>query len=141
MGIAESVTGRLDAGELNGLGKSTANGAENKGGNIALRSNGEIGSFAWKFDAAIKLKAGVFEEFGGEAHVFAAVHTPEPEFFFVALEKVEGFFELFHGAVKGGSKEEHAEFPGVAGILDVNTHTILPVLILFDAATIIISHV
>ncbi len=77
-------------------------------GDGALGGEGEVGAFGWELDAAVEAEAGFAEEFGAKAHVFGAIHTPEPELFFVALEEIHGLFELLHGFVEVGSQEKDA---------------------------------
>jgi hypothetical protein len=104
----ELIAGKGDAAEFDGLGQATANGTQHERGDVTFRSNGEIRGFAWEFIAAIKMEAGFFQEFRGEAHVLAAIDTPEPQFFLVALEKGKRFLKLLHRAVKGRGEEENS---------------------------------
>src|SRR5262249_2745747 len=80
------------------------------------------------------------EEFGGEPHVGGAVDAPEPKLLLVALEKVEGLLEFLHGTIEGRSEEEHAQSPGMTGVTSVNANAILPVLVFFDAAAIVVAY-
>ena len=106
----------MDVGEFDGFGKTAANRPKDEGRDIAFRLDGEVGGFARKFVAAVQVETGFLEKLGGEAQVCGAVHAPEPEFLFIALEEMEGLLELLHGAVEGGSKEEDGQSPGVPGV-------------------------
>lgn len=97
----ELIAGEADATRFDGLGKTAADRPENKSGDIAFRLHGEVGSFAGKLEAAIELETSLLEEFSGETEVGGTVHPPKPEFLFVPLEELQGFLELFHGAVEG----------------------------------------
>src|SRR5229473_2711240 len=102
------VAGEQGTGGLHGFGQAAADRAEDEGGDGALGGEGEVGAFGWELDAAVEAEAGFAEEFGAKAHVFGAIHTPEPELFFVALEEIHGLFELLHGFVEVGSQEKDA---------------------------------
>src|SRR5216683_977057 len=133
------VAGEQGTGGLHGFGEAAADGAENKSGDGALGSEREIGAFGWELDAAVEAEAGLAQEFGAKAHVFGAIHTPEPELFFVALEEIHGLFELLHGFVEVGSQEKDTEEPSVSRIADADADTVFPRLIAFDAAAIVIA--
>jgi hypothetical protein len=127
------------AGGFHGLGQAAADWTEDEGGDGALWGKREIGAFAGKFDAAVEPKAGFAQEFGRKAHIFGTVDAPEPKLFFVALEEIDGFLELFHGFIEVGGQEKDAEEPSVARVADADAHTILPSLIAFDGAAVIIA--
>jgi hypothetical protein len=75
-------------------------GTQYEGWNLPLGHQGKVRSFAREFAAAIKFEARFAKEFGGEAHVLGAVHSPEPQLFFVALQEVQALFELLHAPIK-----------------------------------------
>jgi len=134
------VAGEADTAGFDGFGEATANWAENEGGDIALRLDEEIGSFARELDTAIEVETLFLEEFGGEAEIQGAVDAPEPEFLLAALEEAEGRFELLHGTVKGRGQEENAQIPGMAGILNADSDAVFAGLVSLDAATVAISN-
>jgi len=134
------VAGGLDAGEFDGLSEAAANGSEDESGDITFGLEGKVGSLARELGTLVHVQSGFLEEFGGKAHVLSAVNTPEPELFFVALEEMEGFFELLHGAIKGGSQEEYGEGPGVPGVKDADADTVFSGLILINAATVVVAN-
>src|SRR4029077_13490803 len=68
-----------------------------------------------------------------------SIHAPEPELFFIALEEVQAFLELFHGAIERAGQEINAERPGVARIMHLNAHTVFAPLIAFHAAAVVIT--
>ena len=125
---------------FHGFGQAAANGAEDEGWDGALRRQGEISGLRRKFDAAVEAEAGFAQEFGAEAHVFGAIDAPEPELFFVALQEIDGFLELFHGFIEVGSQIEDPKQPSVAGVPDANAHAIFPGLIAFDGAAVIVAN-
>jgi hypothetical protein len=133
------VPGVDGAGGFHGLGQAAAHWAEDEGGDVALRREGQIGALGRKLDAAVEAEAGFAEEFGGKAHVFRAVDAPEPQFLFVALQEIDGFLELLHGLVEAGGQVKDAEEPGVAGVADADAHAILPGLIALDGAAVIVA--
>jgi hypothetical protein len=87
-------------GRLHRFSQATAYRPQDSSRNGALRLESQAGGFAGEFDAAVEFHAGFAEKLDGKTHVFGAVDAPEPEFFFVALEKIERFLELFHGAIE-----------------------------------------
>ena len=134
------VAGGLDAGEFDGLSEAAANGSEDESGDIPFGLEGEVGSLAGELGTLVHVQAGFLEEFGGKAHVLSAVYSPEPELFFVALEEMQGFFELLHGAIEGGCQEVDGKGPGVPGVKDANADTVFAGLILLDAATVVVTN-
>jgi hypothetical protein len=139
-GRAELVAGGEDAGLLDGLGEAAAHGAQGERGDFGFGLDGEIGGFAGKFAAAVEGQSGFAEEFGGKAHVFGAIDAPEPQFFLIALEKIQGFFELGHRAAEGRSQEKDVERPGMAGIAHLNADAILSALISLHAAAVGVAY-
>lgn len=129
-----------DARLFDGLSQAAAHGAEGESGDFGFGLDGKIGGFAGKFAAAIEDQSGFAEEFGGETHVFGAVDAPEPQLFFVALEKIESFFELGHGAVERRSQKEDVEGPGMARITHLNAHAVLAGLVPLHAAAVAVAH-
>src|SRR5882757_9223629 len=121
------------------FGQAAADRAEGEGGDIALWSYREICGFGGKLDATIEAQAGFAQEFGAEAHVFGAIDAPEPELFFVALQEIDGFLELFHGFIEIGGQEKDAEEPSVARIAYADAHAVLAALVAFDRTPIIIA--
>src|ERR1700680_4745767 len=112
-----SIARTLVAGEdgtwsFHGFSQAAANWAQNEGGDAALGSERETSALGRKFEAAVQTETAFAEELGAKAHVFGAVHTPEPELFFVALEKIQGLFQLFHGFVEVVSQVKNAWQPG-----------------------------
>jgi hypothetical protein len=134
------IASDLGAGRLDRFGETSTDGPEHKGGHITFGFDGKIGGFAGEFVAAVELQTGFPEEFSGEAQVFGSIDTPEPEFFFIALEEVEGLLEFFHGAIKRGGEEEDWEVPGMPWILRADADAIFAGLILFDGAAVVISN-
>lgn len=130
------VAGGEDAGQLDGLGEAAAHGAQGEGGDFGFRLDGKVGRFAGKFAAAIEGQSGFTEEFGGKAHVFGAVDAPEPQLFFIALQKIQRLFQLGHGAVEGGSQEKDLQQPGMARIAHLNADAVLSALISLHAAAV-----
>src|SRR5262249_22866195 len=49
------------------------------------------------------------------------------------------FFQFSHGSIKRGGQEKDAQRPCMAGILDTHPHTVFAVLVLFDAAPVVIT--
>jgi len=96
-------------------------------------------SSAGKFGALIQLHPRLAEELGGEAHVFGAIHAPEPEFLLVPLEKVQTLLELLHGSVKRRSEEVNREIPGVPRVENLDSNAIFARLIAFHAAAVVIA--
>jgi hypothetical protein len=138
-GLYKLVAGVDLAGGFHGFGQAAADGAKDEGWDVALGSEREIGALRGKLDAAVEPEAGFAEEFGGKAHVFGAIDTPEPELFFVALEEIDRFFELLHGFIEIGSQEKDAQEPRVARVTDADAHTIFSGLIAFHGAAVIIA--
>src|SRR4029077_20734748 len=126
-----SIAGSHGARRFDGFGETAAHGSERKCGNFALRRNGEAWNLAREFLAAVKLQTSFFQKFGGETQVLGTVHTPEPELFLVALQEVESFFQLLHGAIQGAGEEIDGQSPGVAGVIDLDTNAIFTGLIAF----------
>ena len=75
-------------------------GAQYESRNLPLGHQGQICRFARKFATTIKLQSRFAKELGGETHILGPVHSPEPQFFLVALQEVQALFELFHAAIK-----------------------------------------
>lgn len=113
----ELVAGGYRASHFDGFGEAAAHWPQDKGRNLAFGSQRYAGSLPWEFSAAVELQPRVFEKFSRKTHVFGAVHTPEPQLFFLALQEIQTLFELLHGAVKRPRKKKHAKVPGVAGVV------------------------
>jgi len=124
------------AGGLDRFGEAAAHWPKDEGGHLALGNQGDVSGFAWEFPAHIQLQTRFAQEFGGKAHIGSAIHSPEPELLFVALEKVEGLLQLFHGAVKGGRQKKDGEGPCMPGVVHLNANAILASLITLDAAAV-----
>jgi hypothetical protein len=137
--LLELVAGEAEATGFDRLGQATTDCAEGESGHVALRFKRQTSGLARKLKAAVELEASFLEEFGGEADIGGAIHSPEPELLFLALEEVEGVMELLHGAIKGGSQKEDAESPGMSRVLDAETHTVFAGLVTLDAAAIIVA--
>jgi hypothetical protein len=135
-----SVTRCHGARGFDGFGEAAAHGAERKCGNFALWWDGEAGGLARKFLPAVELHSGFFQEFGGETQVFGAVNTPEPELFFIPLQKIQTLFQFLHGAIKGAGEEIDGQSPGMAGVIDLNTNAIFTGLVAFHAAAVVVSN-
>src|SRR6266481_2280069 len=101
---------------------------------IALWLKRKDRGLSGKFIAAIKLQAGVFQEFSRKTHVFGAVHTPEPQLFLVALQEMQRLPEFLHCPVKRGGQKIYAQGPAVARVLHSHPNAILAVLVFFNAA-------
>ena len=134
-----SVTGNHGARRFDRFGEAAAHRAENECWNIALWAQRNIGGFAREFGTLIKLETGFFQKFSGETQVFGAVHAPKPELFFMALEEVQGLFELFHGAIERRGQKEYAQVPSMAWVMNLDANAILAVLIALHAAAIVIT--
>src|SRR6267142_144336 len=135
-----SVAGGYAAGYFDGFGESAAHRPQDKGGDLALRSQRDAGGFTWKFNTAVELQSRLFEKLSRKAHVFGAVHTPEPELLFLALQEIQALLELLHGPVEGPSEKKDAELPGVTGVVNLNANTILAALVELDAAAVVVSN-
>src|SRR6267378_3658632 len=134
------IAGNGAARHFDGFGEPAAHRAQDKGGDLAFRGQRYAGGLSWKFGAAVELQPRVFEKLGRKAHVFGAVHTPEPQLLFLALEEIQGFFQPLHSTVKGPGEKEDAEVPGVAGIVHLQADAVLARLVPLDAAAIIVSN-
>ena len=75
----------------------------------------------------------------GAAIIVGALYAPEPEPFFLLLQKLQGLFQFRHRTVKRGSKKIHGQGPGLAGEYGSHPNAILPVLIHFDRALVFIA--
>src|SRR5467141_3840211 len=135
-----SIAGGYAASYFDGFGESAAHRPQDKGGNLALRSQRDAGGFSWKFSAAVELQSRLFEKLSRKAHVFGAVHTPKPQLLFLALEEIQALLELLHGPVKGPGKKKDTELPGVAGVVHLHANTVLARLVELNAATIVVSN-
>ena len=135
-----SVAGNDAASNFDGFGEAAAHRPKNKGGDLALRSQRNAGGFFWKFNAAVKLQSRLFEELSRKAHIFRAVHTPEPQLLFLALQEIQALLELLHGPVKGPGEKKDAELPGMTGVVNLNANTILAGLVQLDAAAVVVSN-
>src|SRR5436309_1146173 len=133
------VAGSSDTARCDGFREAAADSAQDKGGHFAFGRQGEAGRLRRKFQATVELKTCFAEEFSGETHVGRPINAPKPELLLMALEKIEGFLELLHGAIEGGGQEKDAQGPGVARVPSVDTYAILPVLVAFDAAAIVVA--
>jgi hypothetical protein len=140
VGRAGLVAGGKDAGLFDGFGEAAAHGAEGEGGDFGFGLDREIGGLAGEFAAAVEGQSGFAKEFGGKAHVFGAIDAPEPQLFFIALEKIQGLFELGHGAIEGGSQEKDVERPGMARIAHLNADAVLSALISLHAAAVGVAY-
>ena len=134
-----SVAGELDAPGFDRFGKAAADKAEGGSRGIAFWFKREDSGFGGEFVAAVELQTGVFQKFGGETHVLGAVDAPEPELFLIALEEVQGFFELLHRAIERGGQKEDSQGPGVTWVLHAHPDAIFAVLILFNAAAVVVA--
>ena len=128
------------SGLLDRFGKAAAHRAKNKRRNFPFGHQREIGGLPGKFPSPVKPETGFAEKLCGKTHVLGAVHAPKPEFLFMALQEVEGLFDLFHGAIEGRRQEKDAKNPGVTRIGRLNPNAIFAVLIAFHAATIVIAN-
>src|SRR6266404_3536248 len=135
-----SVAGGYAASYFDGFGESASHRPQDKGGDLALRSQRDAGGFSWKFCAAVQLQSRLFEKLSRKAHVFGAVHTPEPQLLFLALQEIQALLELLHGPVKGRGEKKDAELPGVARVVHLNANTILASLVELDAAAVVVSN-
>ena len=107
---------------------------------IALRSDRHAGRFAWKFLPAIELEAGLFQKFRRKSQVFCAINAPEPELFFIPLQEIQTFLQLFHGTVKRTSQKINTQVPRMPRIVYLDANAIFSALIAFDAAAIVIFY-
>ena len=138
--ISSLIASEEEAAGLNRLGEATTNRPKNESGNGALGFNRQGGCLTRKFEAAVQMQARLLQKLGREAEILGTIHAPEPELFFIALEKGECLFEFLHGPVKGRGEEENGQIPSMAGVLNPNSNTIFAGLIFFDAATVGVSN-
>jgi hypothetical protein len=125
---------------VHGFRKIPTDGAQYEGWDLPLGHQGQVCGLARKFAAAIEFQTRFAKEFGGEAHVLGAIYTPEPQFFFVALQKVQALFQLLHAPIKRGSQKKDAKRPGVAWVSCLNADTILTRLVAFHTAAIFVPN-
>src|ERR1700684_4296209 len=59
----------------------------------------------------------------------------------MALQEVERLLQLFHGAIERRRQKKHAKRPRMPGVMDPDADAVLPTLILFDAAAVIVADV
>src|SRR5213082_62960 len=121
------------------FGQSTAHRSENGRRNFSFRSQGNAGGPLGEFVSAVQPHAGFPEKLRRKAHVFGALHSPEPQLVFLPLQEIQRLFQSLHGAVKRGSQEVHIQRPGMPGIIRAKPHAILARLIAFNAAAIFIA--
>ena len=138
--ISSLIASEEEAAGLNRLGEATTNRPKNESGNGTFGFNGQGGCLTRKFETAVEMQARLLQKFGREAEILGTIHAPEPELFFIALEKGECLFEFLHGPVKGRGEEENGQIPSMAGVLNPNSNTIFAGLIFFDAATVGVSN-
>src|SRR6266446_6841413 len=122
------------------LGKPAAHRPDRKCGNLALGGHREAGSLVRKFLPPVQLQASFLQELGRKSQVFRSVHAPEPELFFIPLQKVQTFFKLLHRPVKGTGQKVHAKIPSVSRVVHLNPDAVFAALIAFDAAAIVVLY-
>src|SRR5579859_722450 len=133
------ASGGGDTNRLYGFGQSAAHRPENGGGHFSFRSQRNAGGPLGKFRAAVQPHAGLAQKLRGETHVFGALDSPEPQLVFLALQKVQRFLELLHGAVERRSQEVHVERPGMPRVMHAQPDAILARLVALHTAAIFIA--
>jgi hypothetical protein len=138
-GEPRSSAGGRRSWRLHGFGQAATDWAKNEGGHGALRGQREVGGFARELGPLVQPHACFAQELRGKAHVFGAVNTPKPKLLFVALEEVERFLKLLHGAIEGRGEKEDTERPSMPRIVNPNADAVLATLVLLDAAAVVVA--
>src|SRR5690348_13824210 len=83
------------------------------------------------------MQAHGLEQFSGKFGVIAALHAPKPEAFLIPLEQLQGLLEPLHSRIERRNEEKYRKGPALSKTR-LNTHGILPVLVDFNAAAVLV---
>src|SRR5262249_19190411 len=109
--LSSVARGKDRAGHFEGFGEATTHRRQGESRHILFGSDGQAGRLTREFGATIEAKARFFKELSGETQILGAVNAPEPEFLFIALEKIQALLEFFHCAVKRAGQKIDTERP------------------------------
>src|ERR1700687_3384049 len=133
------IPGDADASCIDRTGQPAANRSQQNGRDALRWRKGDIRRPAREFKPAVHAQSRLLHQLPGEVRVVGSLHAPEPEPFFLLLQKLQGLFQFRHRAVKRGSEEIYGQGPGFAREYGSDPNAILPVLIHFDRALVFIA--
>src|SRR5262245_21024326 len=137
MTVSSIACGKHGARHFKRFCQPSAHRTQGEGGYVLFGSDGQAGRLSGELVATIDAEPRFLEKFSGEAQILGTVHTPKPQLFFVPLKKIETFFELFHGAIKGTGQEIDAEGPRVTRVVHLNADAVFATLVAFHAAAVV----
>src|ERR1017187_1931444 len=105
---------------------------------VAVRSNRDQCRAPRKFRTLIQLQSCFSKQLSRKIRIIASIHAPEPQTFFVHLQKTQTLFQFLYRARKRRRHEINIQIPVLPGEMSANPSALFPCLILFNAATILI---